>query len=262
MRKTLGLGAVVLVAGLAPAAANATTFSGTCDDITGKATFTKPLTSEKMPNHYEFKGTAHCSGIVDGKKLPDRSPVHVSVGGDGALGCVSGEGKDGKGTITLDATGQKVGFLMDFTSTASEVDITLRGAKGGSGTGSASFFNESDPMANLTTVANCGSGGNKELSFTAEANVPESSKLDDGQTAGSGAATQPAPSPSSSGAQENAPTTGSSQSGQQPATQQSQPAQQSEPKAKAKAKKKSKKKNNRKKPKKSKKTGKKKGKRH
>src|SRR5688500_13173622 len=104
MRKTLGLGAVLLVAGLAPAAANATTFSGTCDDITGTATFKKPLKSEQGPNHYDFDGVAHCSGTVDGKKLPDGSPVHISVGGDGNLGCVEGEGKDGKGTITLDAT--------------------------------------------------------------------------------------------------------------------------------------------------------------
>src|SRR3954447_2968893 len=123
MRKILGLGAVVLVAGLAPAAANATTFSGSCNDIAGTATFAKPLTSQNGANHYDFAGTAHCDGTVDGKAIPAQSPVHVHVAGDGDLGCTQGSGKGGVGTITLDATKQVVGFLMDFTSTASEVDI-------------------------------------------------------------------------------------------------------------------------------------------
>jgi len=260
MRRILGLGAVVLVAGLAPAAANATTFSGTCDDIAGKALFDKPLKSDPAPNHYDFSGTAHCDGTVDGKKLPDKSPVHVHVAGDGNLGCQSGEGKDGKGTITLDATGQTVGFLMDFTSTASQVDIKLRGAKGGSGTGSASFIDQNNPVQNLATLQNCAGDGNHSLSFTAKANVPDGTPLNDGQSA---TAEKPAAgSQPSSGTQESsAPTTGSSQSGSasQPAAQQPQSTQQSKPQAK----KKHKKKKHKKHPKKSKKKKKsKKGKRH
>src|SRR3954471_20195066 len=147
MRKTLGFAAAVLVAGLAPAAAQATTFSGSCQDIAGTATFDKPLKQAQEANHYDFAGTATCTGTVNGMKLPDGSPVHIHVAGDGNLGCVEGEGNDGKGTITLDSTGQVVGFLMNFTSKASEVTIDLRGARTGAGTGSASFFNQSDPMA-------------------------------------------------------------------------------------------------------------------
>src|SRR4051812_13710941 len=86
MRKTLGFAAAVLVAGLAPAAAQATTFSGNCDDIAGTATFDKPLKQATEKNHYDFVGTAHCnSGVVDGKQLPDGSAVHIHVAGDGDL---------------------------------------------------------------------------------------------------------------------------------------------------------------------------------
>jgi hypothetical protein len=234
MHSRLGLAAAVLVAGLVPASASATTFSGSCDDIAGTATFEKPLTSEQAANHYDFSGSAHCTGTVNGAKL-DKAPVTVRVGGDGNLGCAQGEGKNGIGTITL-SDGRSVGFLMDFTSTASEVDIKLRGAKSGSGTGSASFFNQTDPAANFATLQNCGPGGagNKSLAFTAKASVPDSTPLDDGKAT----ATESAPaqsSPSSSGGNVDAAPTSGSQS-ESPAAQD-----EPKPKAKHKAKKKPKK---------------------
>src|SRR3954454_23301367 len=92
MRKTLGFAAAVLVAGLAPAAAHATTFSGSCHDIAGTATFDKPLKQAQEQNHYDFLGKATWTGTVDGKQLPDGSPVHIHVSGDGNLGCVQGAG--------------------------------------------------------------------------------------------------------------------------------------------------------------------------
>src|SRR3954447_8477596 len=234
MQARLGLAAAVLVAGLVPASASATTFSGSCDDIAGTAAFEKPLTSTQGANHYDFSGSAHCTGTINGAKL-DKAPVTIHVGGDGNLGCAQGEGKNGVGTITL-SDGRSVGFLMDFTSTASEVDIKLHAVKSGAGTGSASFFNQTDPAANFTTLQNCGPGGagNKSLAFTAKASVPDSTPLDDGRsTAPESAPTQSSPAPS--GGDNGADPTSGSQAQAPPAQHKSQP------KAKHKAKKKPKK---------------------
>ena len=263
MRSLKLAAAVVAALALVPAAASATTYEGTCDDITGTAKFAKPLTGTKGPNSYDFNGTAHCTGKVNGKAMTDE-PVAIHVAGPGNLGCSSGESTDkGKGTITVKSTGVVIDFLMTFTATLTEVDIKLEGLKSGTGTGQASFFNRADPLANLTTAQKCEGEGNTELSFTASASTD--TPFDDGRSASAPASSgggQPSgggePSGGGGSGSTDQPTTGSSQ----PDTTTSQePGAKSQPnKKKSKKKsKKPKKKSKKKKSKKSKKKGKKRG---
>jgi hypothetical protein len=239
MRRTIGLLATIIGVAAIPAVAQATTFSGTCDPIKGTAKFGSPLTSAQGPNTYDFKGTAKCTGKVDGKAVTD-VPVTVAVAGPGNLSCSQGAStEDGDGTITIDATGQKVRFKMAFTSVASEVDITIKNLKGvKSGTGHASFADKDHPDANLQTLQNCGPGGagNSTLSFTANATVADATPLDDGQ-----AATSTAPSNTStpSSSTETAPAPSNTGSSNQPAKK-PKPKAKKKPKKKHKAKSKSK----------------------
>jgi hypothetical protein len=232
MMRRIGLAAAIVAFGAVPGVAHATKFSGTCDPIKGTATFDPPLTSNTAHGSYDFSGSATCTGKVDGKDV--NGSVQVAVKGAGDLSCSSGKSDmPGQGTLTFDATGQTVHFLMTFTATLSEVDITLTGEKGGKGTGHASFADKDHPENNLTTVQNCGGSGNKQLSFTANATVPDSAPLDDGVTASSNSSTTPSTAPNENGPSvTNEPSnTGSSQ----PSAQQ-QP--KSKPKKKAKKKKK------------------------
>lgn len=187
MRKTFGLIVAIGVVGVAPGVAHATKFWGNCDNIAGTATFSpNGVSSQAQDTTYDFNGQATCTGAVGDQKL-DNAPVHVHVSGPANVSCTSGQSTgDGHGTITLDSNGQTVPFLMTFTATGSEVDITIKGVAGGSGTGHASFIDQSNPSNNLTTLQNCGSSdGNKSLSFTAKADVPQDTALDDGVNAAS-----------------------------------------------------------------------------
>jgi hypothetical protein len=236
---TVGLAVAVAMA-FVPAAAQASTFSGKCNDIAGTAKFGHPLNSTQADNTYDFAGTAHCDGTVNGKDVKG-APVALHVAGPGNMSCAKGDSTaSGKGAITFKDTGVVIPFLMDFTATASEVTLTLKGIASGTGSGNASFFNK-DPNHfgdNLTTIQNCGGEGNKELSFTASATAD---KLDDGASSGGSAPSSSASgggsSTGSSGGGDssgNAPTSGSSQT---TVTTQSSDSQ-SKPKAKHKAKKK------------------------
>jgi hypothetical protein len=233
MRKTYGLLAAIAVLGVAPGVAHATKFWGTCDDISGTATFSNGVSNTQQDTNYDFAGTAHCDGAVGDQTL-SQAPVHIHVSGPANVSCANGKSTgDGLGTITLDSTGQSVPFKMTFTATASEVTIAITGMAGGSGTGSASFFNK-DPshfQDNATTLKNCGTtDGNKSLSFTAKADVPKDTALDDGKSA---SAASPSggqqPSGGDQPSQPSSSTSGSS-TGSQPAAKPKKPKHHKKPK--------------------------------
>jgi hypothetical protein len=233
MRRKLGLLAAIAAFVAIPGVAHATTFSGACNDIAGKAKFDPALKSQPAAGTYSFAGKATCTGKIDGKAA-SAVPVTIKVDGTGTIGCSQGQSdpnKPGQGTITVDSTGQSIPFLMSFSAVASEVNITIKGTKSGSGTGSASFFDQNNPQNNLNTVTACGGDGVKELSFTAKASVPDSTPLDDGQSA---ASSQAPSSDSSSNSNSNSNST-QSNSTNTASSQSTQPKPKAKPKKKHKA---------------------------
>ena len=172
MRTSTLAAALTLLALLAagPAAAADNSFSGSCKEIEGVAKFDTPLTNTASDNRYHFTGSGKCTGKLNGRDVTD-APIDAQVDGAFNGSCSSGK-STAPGPGYLKFTGGNtdaaddviIRFTMEFTSTASEVDFTLKGEKSGDATGHASFLTTRTPP---DLAIKCQTDGNSELPFDA-----------------------------------------------------------------------------------------------
>ncbi|MDQ4040166.1 MAG: hypothetical protein M3141_00275 [Actinomycetota bacterium] len=151
MKKLLAAGLVTtaLLATASGASADITFEKPSCT-VQGIATFAQPLTATKGPNTYDFvsgdpaggseRDKSVCSGTLNGVKVENQE-VKVQVNGPGNLSCAQSESTaEGPGTVRFVKSGVVLPFTLSFTAVATEVDLTVKGTKGGQGEGSASFL--------------------------------------------------------------------------------------------------------------------------
>ncbi len=175
MKKLLAAGLVTTAVLATAAGASAdVTFGGNphCD-VYGTATFDEPLTGTPNDNTYHFlssptgPGNAKtaCSGVLNGVRV-ENAPVVAQVDGSGTLSCAASEASGAPGTLTFVGTGQTLKFTLDIVGTASEVLLSVKGEKSGSGSGQATFRNDPDAAPDKA-LATCGGDGFRALDFSA-----------------------------------------------------------------------------------------------
>jgi hypothetical protein len=175
MKKLLAAGLVTtaMLATASGASADVTFGGNPHCDVYGTATFDEALTGTPGANTYHFLSSATgpggattaCSGELNGVRVT-KAPVVARVDGSGTLSCAVSQASGAPGTLTFVGTGQTLKFTLDIVGAASEVLLSVKGEKSGSGSGQATFRNDPDAAPDKA-VATCGDQGFRALDFSA-----------------------------------------------------------------------------------------------
>jgi hypothetical protein len=125
-------------------------FKGTCE-LKGDVTFDPPATYEDQPLHYAYDATGTCEGSSKG-------PIHLHQEGMSYGSCNAAHTTTpGDGAFTF-ASGQSVGYTLDFTTSGTEVDATFYGLGQGTARVHGTFLTDRTPP---DVLANCAGAGTK-----------------------------------------------------------------------------------------------------
>jgi hypothetical protein len=157
--KRVGLIAAMATLGalLAPSAAAANTFDGSCT-VSGVFQFHPPLSNELEATSFRDYASGTCAGRLNG--IPQvEAPVVIRGKGSGTLSCLAGRAMNfGKLIFTRGTNNQaddvKINFVAETTGGLLEFVGTFRGAVSGTGIAHVNFL----PYADESGLAACESG--------------------------------------------------------------------------------------------------------
>ena len=157
--KRVGLiaGMAMLAALLAPSAAAANTFDGSCT-LSGMFKFDPPLSNELQATSFRDYASGTCTGTLNGVPQVD-APVVIRGKGSGTLSCLAGRATNlGKLIFNRGTKNQAddvtIGFVAETTGGLLEFVGTFRGAVSGTGIAHVNFL----PYADESGLAACESG--------------------------------------------------------------------------------------------------------
>ncbi|HEX8208273.1 MAG TPA: hypothetical protein VF587_19575 [Solirubrobacteraceae bacterium] len=133
-------------------------FDGSCS-LAGTVKFTPPARNAPGPLAFTYEGDGTCSGALDGREVKD-VPVHMFQSGRSYGGCLQAETvAPVEGAMTF-ASGQKLGYTLDFTTVGTEVDGMMYGERSGVARGKATFATDRTPP---DVTARCAGEGVDEI---------------------------------------------------------------------------------------------------
>lgn len=133
-------------------------FGGSCS-LQGTTTFDPPATNNKQPLTTTYDGAGTCTGTLNGRELKD-APVKMHNQGRSNGSCPEANTTEpGHGTLTF-ADGSSVRYTFQFTSTFTEIDLTMNGERSGSAKSHATFLTARTPP---DVTLRCAGEGIKEI---------------------------------------------------------------------------------------------------
>jgi hypothetical protein len=133
-------------------------FEGSCS-VAGLVRFSPPAKNASQRLSYTYDGTGTCTGVLNGAEVTD-APVRMQHAGRSEGGCVRAETTvPSEGALTF-AGGETIGYTLDFTTAATEVDGMMYGERSGVGRGKATFRTDRTPP---DVAARCAGDGVSEI---------------------------------------------------------------------------------------------------
>jgi len=131
-------------------------FAGDCS-VQGDVTFSPPANNTSQALRYDYAAKGTCTGTLDGRKVSD-APVTLRQGGNSQGGCQqAATTTPGEGVLTF-ASGEAIGFTLDFTTHGTDVSGEGYGLRSGIARGSATFATQ---RTGPDLLANCAGDGAK-----------------------------------------------------------------------------------------------------
>ena len=143
------LALVVTAASEAAWAPRTHSFGGSCS-LQGTTYFNPPVTNTEAKQRWHFEGRGSCTGTVDGRSLAD-TPIVAHIGGGLRSSCLAAESNHSFGwaRFTMGTARRNDDAMIRFSfqgrGTLTEIDFTLRGRRGGSAHGHATFLTTRTP---------------------------------------------------------------------------------------------------------------------
>lgn len=142
-------------------------FAGSCS-FGGIVSFAPPAKNVPGPLSYTYTASGTCTGTLDGRRV-EGVPVRMAHGGHSDGGCLRAETTaPSEGAITF-ADGEIIGYTLDFTTAATEVDGMMYGERSGVARGHATFATD---RTERDVALRCATEGVEELpmdlSFTTD----------------------------------------------------------------------------------------------